>query len=158
MKKLTKILTIIGLCLMMVACSEETKKEPIALMQERVDEVERNVEELYNQDFNYLVDQYKVLDTTIARIKDIEDEMWLLQAYLQQFETEHDALIANVEYSRQQLADLLEDMKNNVLDSVTVAKYMQDEEKALRMMEAQVEYFKEKFNEQKEVVKQLIEE
>ena len=124
-------------------------------MQKRVDEVERQVEVLYNQDFNELVKEYQALDTTVARTKDIYDEMDLMQAYLQQFESQRVVIKENVKFSRQQLSDLKEDIKNNLYDEATTAKYIKDEEAELRMMEAQIKYFQEKFDAQKEVVKQL---
>lgn len=124
-------------------------------MQKRVDKVERQVETLYNQDFSFLVGEYQALDTTVARTKDIHEEMELLQAYLQQFEDQRVVLLENTKFSRQQLSDLKDDVENNVYDEKTTLKYIQDEEKELHMMEAQIKYFQEKFDAQKKVVKQL---
>ena len=124
-------------------------------MQKRVDKVERQVETLYNQDFSFLVGEYQALDTTVARTKDIHQEMELLQAYLQQFEDQRVVLLENAKFSRQQLSDLKDDVENNVYDEKTTSKYIQDEEKALHTMEAQIKYFQEKFDAQKKVVKQL---
>ena len=124
-------------------------------MQTRVDRVERQVETLYNQDFSFLIGEYQALDTTVARTKDIHEEMELLQAYLQQFEDQRVVLLENAKFSRQQLSDLKDDVENNVYDEKTTSKYIQDEEKELHMMEAQIKYFQEKFDAQKKVVKQL---
>ena len=124
-------------------------------MQKRVDAVERDVEVLYNQDFNCLVNEYQALDTTVALTKDIQYEMELLQAYLQQFENQRVVIKEASEYSRKQLSDLQDDVKKHLYDEVTTSKYIQDEEAELRIMEAQIKYFQEKFDEQKEVVKQL---
>ena len=124
-------------------------------MQKRVDAVERQVEVLYNQDFDFLVKEYQALDTTVARTKDIREEMQLLQAYLQQFENQNAVIKENVEFSRKQLSDLDYDIKNKILDEETAWQYTQEEEKVLDVMEAQIKYFQEKFDAQKEVVKQL---
>ena len=124
-------------------------------MQKRVDAVERRVEVLYNQDFKYLIDEYKALDSTVARTKDIQLEMELLKAYLQQFENQRDIIKEDVEFSRKQLSDLKHDVKKHLYDDETTSQYIQDEEAALHMMEAQINYFQEKFDAQKEVVKQL---
>ena len=124
-------------------------------MQKRVDKVERQVETLYNQDFSFLIGEYQALDTTVARTKDIHDEMELLQAYLQQFEDQRVVLLENTKFSRQQLSDLKDDVEKNLYDEKTTSKYIQDEEKALHTMESQIKYFQEKFDAQKEVVKQL---
>ena len=139
----------------MVACVSKTPSRQIDAMQKRVDEVGRQVEVLYNQDFNDLIKDYQALDTTVARTKDIYNEMNLMQAYLQQFESQRVVIKENVKFSRQQLSDLKEDIKNNLYDEATTAKYIKDEEAELRMMEAQIKYFQEKFDAQKEVVKQL---
>ena len=139
----------------MVACTSKSPSGTIDAMQKRVDAVERQVEKLYNQDFNFLVGEYQALDTTIARTKDISKEMELLQAYLQQFEDQRVVIKENVEYSRQQLSDLKDDIGNNLYDDVTVSNYINDEETELRMMEAQIKYFQERFDAQKKVVKHL---
>ena len=139
----------------MVACTDKSPSGQINAMQKRVDKVERQVETLYNQDFSFLIGEYQALDTTVARTKDIRQEMELLQAYLQQFEDQRVVLLENTKFSRKQLSDLKDDVENNVYDEQTTLKYIQDEEKALHTMEAQIKYFQEKFDAQKEVVKQL---
>ena len=139
----------------MVACTSKSPSGTIDAMQKRVDAVERQVEKLYIQDFNFLVGEYQALDTTIARTKDISKEMELLQAYLQQFEDQRVVIKENVEYSRQQLSDLKDDIGNNLYDDATMSNYINDEETELRMMEAQIKYFQERFDAQKKVVKQL---
>lgn len=139
----------------MVACKDTSPSGQIKAMQKRVDVVEHQVEVLYTHDFDYLVGEYKALDTTIARTKDIQKEMTLLQAYLQQFENQRIVIKKEAEFSRKQLSDLQDDVKANRYDGETTSKYIQDEEKALHQMEAQVKYFQEKFDAQKEVVKQL---
>ena len=139
----------------MVACTDKSPSGQINAMQKRVDKVERQVETLYNQDFSFLIGEYQALDTTVARTKDIHDEMELLQAYLQQFEDQRVVLLENTKFSRQQLSDLKDDVEKNLYDEKTTSKYIQDEEKALHTMESQIKYFQEKFDAQKEVVKQL---
>jgi hypothetical protein len=152
LKLLSKIAIILPL---LVCCVRNTPKGQIDQMLKRVDVVEHQVEVLYNQDFDYLVREYQALDTTVARTKDISNEMELLQAYLQQFEDQRLVILDNVELSRKQLSDLQDDVKKHLYDDETTSKYIQDEEKELHMMEAQVKYFQEKFDAQKEVVKQL---
>ena len=139
----------------MVACNSKSPSGQIKLMQKRVDALERQVEVLYNQDFDFLVKEYQALDTTVARTRDIREEMQLLQAYLQQFENQNAVIKENVEFSRKQLSDLDYDIKNKILDEETAWQYTREEEKVLDVMEAQIKYFQEKFDAQKEVVKQL---
>ena len=139
----------------MVACVSKTPSRQINAMQKRVDAVERQVEKLYNHEFSDLVRDYKTLDTTIARTKNINKEMELMQAYLQQFENQRVVIKENVKLSRKQLSDLKDDVRNHLYDDETTAKYIKDEETELHRMEAQIKYFQEKFDAQKEVVKQL---
>lgn len=140
---------------LMVACVGKTPSRQINQMQKRLNVVERRVEVLYNQEFSDLVKDYQALDTTLARTKNINNEMDLLQAYLQQFETQRVVIKENVKFSRQQLSDLKEDVENHLYDEATTAKYISDEENELRKMEAQIKYFQEKFDAQKKVVKRL---
>ena len=139
----------------MVACTDKSPSGTIDDMRKRVDEVERQTEVLYNQDFDFLVKEYQALDTTVAMTRDISYEMELLQAYLQQFESQRLVIQEDVAFSRKQLSDLKDDIKNKLYDEETTAQYIEDEEVALHRMEAQIKYFQEKFDEQKEVVKQL---
>ena len=124
-------------------------------MQKRVNAVEDKVEKLYKQDFSFLIGEYQALDTTVARTKDISEEMNLLQAYLQQFENQRIVIKENVKFSRKQLRDLKDDVENNLYDENTTLQYIQDEEKELRIMETQIKYFQDRFDAQKKVVKQL---
>ena len=140
---------------LMVACVSKTPSRQINQMQKRLNVVERRVEVLYNQEFSDLVKDYQALDTTLARTKNINNEMDLLQAYLQQFETQRVVIKENIKFSRQQLSDLKEDVENHLYDEATTAKYISDEENELRKMEAQIKYFQEKFDAQKKVVKRL---
>jgi len=140
---------------MMVACSVKSPSGQIDAMLKRVTVVERRVDKLYDGDFSYLVKEYAALDTTVARQKDINTEMVLLQAYLQQFETQRVIIVKNASLSRQQLSNLKDDVKKQLYDEATTSKYIKDEEKELHTMEAQLDYFQEKFDAQKKVVKQL---
>lgn len=140
---------------LMVACKDKSPSGQIDQMLRRVDAVENQVEVLYTQDFSYLVKEYQAIDTTVARTRDLGDTMILMQAYLQQFETQRVVILENAKFSRKQLSDLRDDINDNRFDEETTSKYIQDEEKELHMMEAQVKYFQERFDAQKEVVKQL---
>ena len=139
----------------MVACNSKSPSGQIKKMQKRVDAVEHQVEVLYNKDFTELVNDYAALDTTIARTKDIHNEMGLLQDYLQQFENQRVEIKANVEFSRKQLSDLNDDIENGFFDNTTAWQYIQEEEKVLNGLEARIKYFQDRFDGQKQVVKQL---
>lgn len=139
----------------MVACTTKSPSRQIVLMQKRLATVEKELQKLYNQDFNALVKAYEEIDATVARTKDIHAEMELLQAYLQQFEYEKSAMETEIEFSKKQLSDLQNDVKQHLIDDKMTSQYIKDEEKALHTLESKIKYFQEKFGKQKEVVKQL---
>lgn len=124
-------------------------------MQKRVDALEYRVEVLYNQDFEGLVKEAQALQDADLKTEAEAEQVEILMAYLQQFEDQRVVILENAEYSRKQLSDLQDDIKNHVYDEATTAKYIKDEETELRRLEAQLDYFQEKFDAQKKVVKQL---
>lgn len=58
-------------------------------MQARLEKAEKEIDKTRQNIFLPLIDMYAQLDTTIARERDIHEQMELVQAYLQQFETEY---------------------------------------------------------------------
>ena len=139
----------------MAACTPKSPSGQIDALLRRVAKVERDMESLYDHEFDYLVKEYQDLDTTLARQRDINDEMLLLQAYLQQFESQRIVIKDNVRTSVKQLTNLKTDVKRYIYDDDTAARYIDDEENEIRVMEAQVKYFQEKLAAQKKVVKRL---
>ena len=139
----------------MAACTPKSPSGQIDALLRRVAKVERDMESLYDHEFDYLVKEYQDLDTTLARQRDINDEMLLLQAYLQQFESQRIVIKDNARTSVKQLTNLKTDVKRYIYDDDTAARYIDDEENEIRVMEAQVKYFQEKLAAQKKVVKRL---
>ena len=64
-------------------------------------------------------------------------------------------MLEELDFTKQQLSDLSIDLKNNIYDDNTIQRYIQDEENALHIIEAQIIYFQEKFDNQREVVRGL---
>ena len=139
----------------MVACTSKSPSRQIHAMLKRVDVAESRVNKLYDNDFSYLVKEFEALDSQNAHAKDISYEMDLMQAYLQQFETYRVVMLEDVELSRKQLNNLKSDVKSGRFDDNLANKYIADEESALHKLEAQIDYFQEKFDAQKEVVQRL---
>ena len=106
-------------------------------------------------DIQKLIDDFSYLENYISPEKDISKELTLLQAYLQQFESERPMMLEELDFTKQQLSDLSIDLKNNIYDDNTIQRYIQDEENALHIIEAQIIYFQEKFDNQREVVRGL---
>ena len=118
-------------------------------MQKRLAVVQSGVSTLYERDFDFLVKEYYRIDTTLARKSNILKEMDLLASYLQQFETVRVDMLDEIKYSEQQLSDLKYDIDNNKLSENDISKYLKDEEAAVKRLEAQLDYFRDRFSQQK---------
>lgn len=153
MMRFGKILIITTLFIM-TACADKSPAGQIKAMQKRVDAVEHKAEMLYNQDFEYLVKECQEIEN-LTQNKEHGKDFDLVMAYLQQYEDIKPVVMDNAAYSRKQLDDLNSDIENNLYDEATTAQYLKDEDDAIRVMEAQLDYFQEKFDEQKKVVKKL---
>lgn len=139
----------------MTACSPKSPSGAISSLQKRASKAEQKVQNLYDNDFQKLIDDFSYLENYISPEKDISKELTLLQAYLQQFESERPMMLEELDFTKQQLSDLSIDLKNNIYDDNTIQRYIQDEENALHIIEAQIIYFQEKFDNQREVVRGL---
>jgi len=139
----------------MAACTSKSPSGQIDSMQKRLTKAEASLEVVYNEDFNFLIERYKALDTILPFTEKEREPLELMGAYLQQLETMHPIMQNDINFSRQQLSDLKDDFISGALTEEKVIQYMADEEAALHKIEAQVKYFQEKFNEQKKVAKEL---
>lgn len=140
--------------LSLLSCSDTPSKQ-VSSMQKRLAVVQSGVSTLYERDFDFLVKEYYRIDTTLARKSNILKEMDLLASYLQQFETVRVDMLDEIKYSEQQLSDLKYDIDNNKLSENDISKYLKDEEAAVKRLEAQLDYFRDRFSQQKKVVKNL---
>ena len=153
MKSSTKTLIIAALALL-TSCTGKPAK-PVSKLQERVVVAEQKLNDLKDNDFSFLVEQYSCLDTTVARKVNVHKEMSLLRAYLQQFEDEMPNMLDEIDYTKSQLSNLQDDIDSGVYSKDVWEKYLESEEEAVKRIEAQAEYFTNRFNKQKEIVKQL---
>lgn len=139
----------------MAACTSTSPSGQIDSMQKRLTKAESQLEVLYNEDFSNLVKKCQVLDTTLTITAENFGTYELITLYLQQFETMYPVMQKDIEFSREQLSNLKDDYVSGVLPEEKVVKYIADEEAALHKTEAQLKYFKEKFDEQDKVAKEL---
>ena len=153
MRLLTNILCLLSV-LSLLSCSDTPSKQ-VSSMQKRLAVVQSGVSTLYERDFDFLVKEYYRIDTTLARKSNISKEMDLLASYLQQSETVRVDMLDEIKYSEQQLSDLKYDIDNNKLSENDISKYLKDEEAAVKRLEAQLDYFRDRFSQQKKVVKNL---
>lgn len=139
----------------MAACSHMSPSRQIDTMQKRLNKAENRLEVIYNEDFNSLVTDCLALDSTMLKTAENIDAYNLIMMYLQQFELINPQMHDDIEFSRQQLSDLKDDLTSGVLQEDKVLTYIAEEESILKIIEARVNYFQEKFDEQKKVAKEL---
>lgn len=140
----------------MAACTSKSPSDQIASMQKRLSKAEKHLEILYNEDFNVLIGKCMALDTVMPLIVENEECLFLMKQYLQQFETTYPIMTDDISYSRQQLSNLKDDVDAGILDAGKVTKYIADEEAALKRLEAQVDYFSERFDEQRKFARRFV--
>lgn len=139
----------------MAACSSKSPSGQIDSMQKRLTKAESQLEVIYNEDFNNLVSKCQMLDTTVSRTAANVEAIELMTMYLQQFETMRPIMQDDIDFSRQQLSNLKDDLVSGALSEEKVLQYISEEEAVLHKIEAQVKYFYEKFDEQEKVAKEL---
>lgn len=142
--------------LLMAACTSKSPSDQIASMQKRLSKAESRLEVLYNDDFNFLIGKCMALDTVLPLIVENEECLFLMKQYLQQFETTYPIMTDDISYSRQQLSNLGDDINAGILEAEKVTKYIADEEAALKRLEAQVDYFSERFDEQRKFARRFV--
>ena len=108
-----------------------------------------------DESFNSLVEQCMDLDEFLRNENNPKPEMQLLRAYLQQYEDERDSIIAEIKYSYKQLSDLKDDFEKGLYDENQRNEYLSSEENAVKMLNAKLDYFIDRFEKQSEFIKQI---
>lgn len=125
-------------------------------MQVRLEKAEKEIDKTRQDVFLPLIDMYAQLDTTIAREQNIYEQMELVQAYLQQFETEYPNFKKEAEFTKNQLDNLKSDILSNDIDEEKGAEYIAEEEKYVKQLENQIDYFNDRLQKQSQIVKKLL--
>ncbi|MCQ2314429.1 MAG: hypothetical protein MJZ56_04570 [Bacteroidales bacterium] len=156
MKLSTKILSVIAVFVCLSACKEHSNTDVIDEMQARLEKAEKEIDKTRQNVFLPLIDMYAQLDTTIARERDIHEQMELVQAYLQQFETEYPNFKREAEFTKNQLENLKSDILSNDIEEEKGAEYIAEEEKHVKQLENQIDYFNDRLQRQSQIVKKLL--
>ena len=125
-------------------------------MQVRLEKAEKEIDKTRQDVFLPLIDMYAQLDTTIAREQNIYEQMELVQAYLQQFETEYPNFKKEAEFTKNQLDNLKSDILSNDIDEEKGTEYIAEEEKHVKQLENQIDYFNDRLQKQSQIVKKLL--
>ena len=135
-----------------MACNNEPSMERIATMQKQISKIERKYQETETA-FNELVEDCIEFDEKLRKENTPLPEMQLIQAYLQQYEDERSSIEEEIKYSKSQLSDLKDDFKNGLYDEAQREEYLASEEKAVKTLNAKLDYFLDRFEKQSEFIK-----
>jgi hypothetical protein len=124
-----------------------------ALVQ-RVPGIEKKYQETETA-FNKLVDDCARLDEFLRNNNTPKPEMQLLRAYLQQYEDIRMSIQNKLTYSKNQIENLKDDLKNGLYDENQRDEYLASEENVLDTIEAQCDYFIDRFEKQIDFIEDI---
>lgn len=139
---------------MVSSCKEPSMKRVDALIK-RLDKVEKQQQKT-DAAFNKLIEDYEELDNLLRNNDNPTIEMQLFRAYLQQYEDERTVIIDEINFTNTQLDNLKYDFQDGRYDESLRKEYLDSEEKSVKQLEAKLNYFTDKFAEQKEFVEKQI--
>lgn len=136
-----------------MACTEPSMKR-INVLNKNLKKIELKYQET-EVAFDNLVKECAEFDDFLRNANKPRAEMQLLRAYLQQYEDERVVIQKEIDYSKNQIMNLKEDLDNNLYDEIQREEYLSSEEKALNTINAKLEYFLERFEEQNNFIKEI---
>ena len=137
-----------------MACTEPSMKR-IDMMEKQLSTIEKKYQKTETA-FDELIDDCAELDEFLRSNNTPKPEMQLLRAYLQQYEDERDNISENIKYSKSQISDLKDDLKQDLYNDSLREVYLSSEEEVVNMIDAQLDYFLDRFNKQSEFVKNTV--
>ena len=137
-----------------MACTEPSMKR-IDMMEKQLSKIEKKYQKTETA-FDELVDECAELDEFLRSNNTPKPEMQLLQAYLQQYEDERVAMKQEIIYSQSQVSNLKDDFNNNLYDETQREEYLASEEKAIKTLNAKLDYFLDRFEKQNEMIKNIV--
>ena len=136
-----------------MACNNEPSIKHIDNLIDRLDDANKELLKVEN-DFDYLISEFKNKES-VLRSMNLVVESQLLRAYLQQFEDERVVIKNDILFSNTQLNNLRDDFKDGLYDDETRKNYLDSEESAVKTIEAKLDYFSDRFANQREFLKTI---
>lgn len=136
-----------------MACNNEPSIKHIDNLIDRLDDANKELLKVEN-DFDYLISEFKNKES-VLRSMNLVVESQLLRAYLQQFEDERVVIKNDILFSDTQLNNLRDDFKDGLYDDETRKNYLDSEESAVKTIEAKLDYFSDRFANQREFLKTI---
>ena len=138
-----------------MACNNEPSMKRIDMMEKQISNIEKKYQKTETA-FDELVDDCAELDEFLRSNNTPKPEMQLLRAYLQQYEDERDNISENIKYSKSQISDLKSDFRQDLYNDSLREVYLGSEEEVVNMIEAQLDYFLDRFEKQSEFVRNTV--
>ena len=137
-----------------MACNTEPSMKRINALEKRVSKIEKKYHESETA-FNNLVADCARLDEFLRNNNTPKPEMQLLRAYLQQYEDIRMSIQNKLTYSKNQIENLKDDLKNGLYDENQREEYLASEENVLDTIEAQCDYFIDRFEKQIDFIEDI---
>ena len=137
-----------------MACSVEPSMKRINTMEKQIEKIEKK-KNIADKSFDKLVVEFSELDETLRNDNTPKPEIQLIRAYLQQYEDERDNIKEGIRYSKSQISDLKDDLKKGLYDESQREEYLSAEEKEVKTLNAQLDYFIDRFEKQRNVIKEI---
>jgi predicted nucleic acid-binding Zn-ribbon protein len=135
-----------------MACNTEPSMKRINTLEKRISKIEKKYQETETA-FDKLVADCTKFDEFLRNNNTPKPEMQLLRAYLQQYEDERVVIQEEMQYSRNQIANLKDDFNEGLYDASQREEYLSSEESALNTTEAKLDYFLDRFKKQSDFIK-----
>lgn len=156
MKSSSKILIFI---LLATLCSCNSNFRKLNALLNRMDKDEQVFQSIKEVDFPVLVADFRFCDSMFMVLRvDNEQQrqaLHLLGAYLQQFETEYPKMIDEIAYSRIEIANLKDDISNDLLNEDQINDAMYAETDIANRIHNVADYFNDRFGKQHVAVEQM---
>ena len=143
---------------LLLACSCQSKKEPIQQLQERLTDDSIALQKLQDEYQARLWADFRWCDSMLQYIPQEQlDESFetlnLTQAYLGQFDEMLPVMQYTISYSRQQLANLKSDIDTHYLSDSLAACYLDDEAAVIDTLHHRIIYFQDRLTQQDSALK-----
>ena len=138
----------------LMACNTEPSMKRINTLEKQVSKIEKKYQETETA-FDNLVADCAEFDEFLRKNNTPKPEMQLLRAYLQQYEDIRMSIQNKLTYSKNQIENLKDDLKNGLYDENQRDEYLASEENVLDTIEAQCDYFIDRFEKQIDFIEDI---
>lgn len=143
---------------LLLACACQSKKEPIQQLQERLNEDSIALQKLQDEYQTRLWADFRWCDSMLQyipqeQLNEYFETLNLTQAYLSQFDEMLPVMQHTISYSRQQLANLKNDIDSHYLSDSLAACYLEDETAVIDTLHHRIIYFQDRLTHQDSTLK-----